>query len=166
MKRSKVATSDRRLVSSQLREAILANGQTAYRLGQLAEVNPGMIQRFLNGERGLTSDTIDRLSLAIGLRLVETGRGRGRPAKPRPVGPESGSIDIASVPAPPAALRADPAPIEEPGNSITDPEPSNQVEPETTGYADPQPQPVHDFLGRLFGPLNNSNGGASGPPPV
>jgi hypothetical protein len=84
--KTKALATDRRAVSYQLREAILASGSTAYRLGQSAGVDPGIIQRFVNDERSLTLPTLDRVALALGLRLVETGRRRGRPAKPRPVG--------------------------------------------------------------------------------
>ncbi len=73
---------DRRAVSHQLRESIADDGRTAYALGKAAGVDAGMIQRFVNRERGLTLETVDRLALALGMRLVETGRGRGRPAKP------------------------------------------------------------------------------------
>jgi hypothetical protein len=78
---------DQRTISHQLREAILADGRSAYSLGQAAEVDPGMIQRFLNRERGLTLDSVDRLGLALGLRLTVVGRspGRGRPRNPAKV---------------------------------------------------------------------------------
>jgi hypothetical protein len=74
---------DRRTISHQLREAVLADGRTAYALGQAAGIDPGVIQRFLNQERGLTLDTVDRLALALNLRLLEVARstGRGRPRK-------------------------------------------------------------------------------------
>ncbi len=80
--KTRAAATDRRSVSHQLREAIEADDRTAYALGRDAAVDPGVIQRFLNRERGLTLDTVDKLALALGLRLVETGRTRGRPSKP------------------------------------------------------------------------------------
>jgi transcriptional regulator with XRE-family HTH domain len=74
---------DHRTVGHQLRQAITEDGRTAFALGRDAEVDPGMIQRFLNGERGLTLATVDKLALALGLRLTIVGRlpGRGRPRK-------------------------------------------------------------------------------------
>src|SRR4051812_32331340 len=57
-------------VSDQLRAAIVATGLTAYSLGKSAGVDAGMIQRFLNGERGLNLAAVDRLAAALGLRLV------------------------------------------------------------------------------------------------
>jgi transcriptional regulator with XRE-family HTH domain len=93
--RSKAVPSSRRTIGQQLREVIEASGLTAYSLGRDAEVDPGMIQRFLNGERGLTLETINRLGLALGLRLVEGSRSRGRPSKPSRAG-------TPPVPTPPA----------------------------------------------------------------
>jgi hypothetical protein len=40
------------------------------------------VSRFLSGERGLTLATFDALAGALGLRLIESGKGRGRPARP------------------------------------------------------------------------------------
>jgi DNA invertase Pin-like site-specific DNA recombinase len=79
----KAATTDRRAISYALRAAIEADGRTAYGLGRDSEVEPGVIQRFLNGERTLALPVVDRLSLSLGLKLLSTGRGRGRPAKRR-----------------------------------------------------------------------------------
>jgi transcriptional regulator with XRE-family HTH domain len=69
-------------LSNQLRDVIDSRGLTAYALGKDAGVDPGVIQRFLNRERGLTMATADRLAEALGLRLVEVAaRGRGRPRR-------------------------------------------------------------------------------------
>jgi transcriptional regulator with XRE-family HTH domain len=79
------ATAAKHCVSYQLRELIEARGLTAYGLGQLAGVDPGVISRFLRAERTITLDTLDRLADALGLRLVEVAaRGRGRPRKAGP----------------------------------------------------------------------------------
>lgn len=72
-----VRTIAKHALSDQLREVIASRG-TAYAVAKSADVDPGIIQRFLTGERGLTVATLDRLAEALGLRLVETGR---RPAK-------------------------------------------------------------------------------------
>ena len=67
-------------ISGQLREIISGRGLTAYAVAQSAEVSPSVVSRFLSRERGLTLETFDAIAGALGLRLVETGRGRGRPA--------------------------------------------------------------------------------------
>ena len=75
------APTSRQVISGQLRMMIQARGMTAYALGQQAGVDPGMIQRFLNQERDIRLDTLDRLADVLGLRLVEGARGRGRPTR-------------------------------------------------------------------------------------
>jgi hypothetical protein len=37
-----------------------------------------MVARFVSGERDLRLGTVDRIASALGLRLVEVGRARGR----------------------------------------------------------------------------------------
>ena len=66
-----------RTVSDQLRDAIRDCGFSVRELGKQADVDDGIIHRFLADQRGLTTATIDRLAEALGLRLVES-RGRGR----------------------------------------------------------------------------------------
>lgn len=62
-----------------MREIIEARGLTAYAAGKLAGVDPGVVQRFLTGERDIRMETADRLALGLGLRLVEVARkGRAR----------------------------------------------------------------------------------------
>ncbi len=80
--------SDRHALSGQLRDVIASRGLTGYALGRLADVDPGVVQRFITGERDIRMETADRLSAVLGLRLVEVGRVRGRavPARPDPAG--------------------------------------------------------------------------------
>jgi Helix-turn-helix len=69
----------------QLRELIEARGLTPYAVGRLADppVDPGVVSRFLRGERDLYLETAGRLAAALGLRLVEVAkRGRARPSRP------------------------------------------------------------------------------------
>ncbi len=76
------AKSDARTVSHQLRKAIEGRGDlTAYQLGKDSGVDPGVISRFLSGQRGLTLAVADRLALALDLRLTPTPK---RPRKPAP----------------------------------------------------------------------------------
>jgi transcriptional regulator with XRE-family HTH domain len=76
-------TQPRHTLTYQLREIVASRGLTAQALGQMAEVDPGVISRFLNGRRDIRMETADRLALALGLRLTELARptGRVRPAK-------------------------------------------------------------------------------------
>lgn len=75
----------RQVITRQLRAIIDDTGLTAYALGRDAGVDPGVVQRFLNEERDIRLETLDRLAEVLGLRLVETGRGRSRaPKTPRP----------------------------------------------------------------------------------
>jgi Helix-turn-helix len=56
-------------ISDQLKKAIKASGRTAYAIGQQAGVDPGVITRFVNGERTLRLETVDRIAAALDLRL-------------------------------------------------------------------------------------------------
>jgi hypothetical protein len=81
--------SGRHSPSEQLREIVASRGLTAHALSVLTReagepVNVAVIARFLNGQRTITLDTLDRIALALGLRLVELGAGRYRPRQPAP----------------------------------------------------------------------------------
>ena len=73
-------------VSEALRRGIRDSGLSAYALGKLADVDPHQISRFLDGRRGLTANTIDRLAEALGLRLVTAPRPKGRPRRAKVTG--------------------------------------------------------------------------------
>ena len=66
-----------RPVSAQLRDEIRDSGMSVRELGKKADVDDGIIHRFLSDERGLTTATVDRLALVLGLKLVDA-RGGGR----------------------------------------------------------------------------------------
>lgn len=68
-----------RSFSDQLRDAIRDSGFPVRELGERSGVDDGVIHRFLNEQRGLTTGTVDKLTEALGLRLTE-GR---RPAATR-----------------------------------------------------------------------------------
>ncbi len=75
-------------LARKLRSVIEERGMTAFRLGKDSGVDAGVIQRFLNRERGLTLATVEKLAEVLGLRLVEGGPGPGRPrgrGRPRAV---------------------------------------------------------------------------------
>lgn len=73
-----------RSLSDQLRDAIRDSGLSVREIGRRADVDPGQLHRFLGQERGLTTDTLDRIAAALGLRLVEAPRPRRRKAAARP----------------------------------------------------------------------------------
>jgi transcriptional regulator with XRE-family HTH domain len=98
----------RHSLSYQLAETIEARGLTAYAVGKLAEVDPGVIARFLAGRRDIRLETADRLAAALGLRLVEVAARRpprrpGTAPRPRPIGdpldPADGPTDDDGPPA-------------------------------------------------------------------
>jgi transcriptional regulator with XRE-family HTH domain len=66
-----VSDPTRHPISHALREAIAARGLTASALARAAGVDPGVIKRYLDGRRGLTLATADKLSAALNLRLVD-----------------------------------------------------------------------------------------------
>jgi transcriptional regulator with XRE-family HTH domain len=68
-------------LSYQLREIIEARGLTAYAAARLADVDPGVVSRFLTGTSDIRLETADRLAAALGVRLVEVGRDAGRRAR-------------------------------------------------------------------------------------
>jgi len=63
-------------LSDQLRAAIEAHG-TPYGLALEAGVAPSVLSRFVSGERGLTTGTLDALAGPLGLKLIRAAR-RGR----------------------------------------------------------------------------------------
>ena len=69
-------------ISAHLKTAILPQDLTAADVGRLANIDQGIVSRFLTGKRGLTLATLDQVAAALGLRLVE-GVAR-RPTKARP----------------------------------------------------------------------------------
>jgi plasmid maintenance system antidote protein VapI len=56
-------------IVDQLRTAIVATELTSYRLGKDAGVSPGVIDRFVSGERDIRLETAARLATALGIEL-------------------------------------------------------------------------------------------------
>ncbi len=69
-------------MAGQLREIIGGRGLSAYSVGGMAGVSASVVSRFLSRERGLTLESFDAIAGALGLRLIETARGKARPPKP------------------------------------------------------------------------------------
>jgi transcriptional regulator with XRE-family HTH domain len=71
-----------RSFSEQLRDAMASGGHTGAELAEEAKVDPGVISRFLAGKREMRTGTVDRIAEALGLRLVEVARPRGKGKRP------------------------------------------------------------------------------------
>jgi transcriptional regulator with XRE-family HTH domain len=65
-------------VSARLREVIRSRGLTPYGVAKLADIDPVQVTIVVSGERDLRLATVDRIAAALGLRLVEVGRAKGR----------------------------------------------------------------------------------------
>ena len=91
----------RHTLSYQLREIIDSRGLTPYALGQLAEVDPGVVSRWLTGRRDIRMETADKLASALGVRLTETAASRATAA--RPSKPARRPARVAGRPALPSA---------------------------------------------------------------
>jgi transcriptional regulator with XRE-family HTH domain len=71
-------------VSEQLKAIIRGKGLTAYAVAQSAGLAVASIQRYLNGERGLSTTSFDRVCEVLDLELRKRPRDRrGRATSPR-----------------------------------------------------------------------------------
>ena len=61
-------------LASQLRAAIAATGQSLYAIAQASGVAAPVLQRFVNGERGITLETAGKLADYLGLALLPDPR--------------------------------------------------------------------------------------------
>jgi transcriptional regulator with XRE-family HTH domain len=97
-KPTRLRQSDRHAISGQLKDIIASRGLTAYAIGKQADVDPCVVQRFITGERDIRMETADRIAAALGVRLVEVGRPRGRvaPSPVRSVGRVAAAPRVAS----------------------------------------------------------------------
>jgi hypothetical protein len=57
-------------LTRQLQAAIAATGQSLYSISQATGVAAPILQRFVNGERGITLDTAGKLAEFLGLSLL------------------------------------------------------------------------------------------------
>jgi transcriptional regulator with XRE-family HTH domain len=58
-----------RLVDA-IRRAVEASSKTRYRIAKESGVSAGQLSRLVNGERGMTVDTIERLADYLGLQIT------------------------------------------------------------------------------------------------
>jgi len=61
-------------LTQQLQAAIAATGQSLYSLSQASGVAAPVLQRFVNGERGITLETAGKLAAHLGLSLLPDTR--------------------------------------------------------------------------------------------
>jgi len=59
-------------ISDQLREFIANSHLSRYAISKASEVDQSQLHRFVNGTGRLTTDSLDRIATALGLRLVQT----------------------------------------------------------------------------------------------
>jgi transcriptional regulator with XRE-family HTH domain len=57
-------------LARQLQAAIAATGQSLYAIAQASGVAAPVLQRFVNGERGITLETAGKLAAYLGLALM------------------------------------------------------------------------------------------------
>jgi transcriptional regulator with XRE-family HTH domain len=65
-------------LTDQLREYITDSGRNLKELGEESGVDASQLSRFMRGERGLTTDSLDKLCDTLGLRLVRERKPRKR----------------------------------------------------------------------------------------
>lgn len=58
-------------ITEQLKSAIAESGKTRYRIAQESGLSEAALSRFVNGERGLTTASLDALADVLGLELVK-----------------------------------------------------------------------------------------------
>lgn len=54
----------------EIRRAVETSGKTRYRIAKESGVSAGQLSRLVNGERGMTVDTIERLADYLGLQIT------------------------------------------------------------------------------------------------
>ena len=60
-------------IVDQLQKAIANSGQTEYAIAKRAGVSQSVLNRFMNGERGISLQTASKLCTCLGLSLVHQG---------------------------------------------------------------------------------------------
>jgi transcriptional regulator with XRE-family HTH domain len=65
-------------LSDQLREAVRNSAHSRYQISQATGISQGNLSRFVHGTAGLSLDSLDLLCEYLGLRVVETSKGKGK----------------------------------------------------------------------------------------
>jgi transcriptional regulator with XRE-family HTH domain len=63
-----------RTLTGQLRDYITGSGRNLKELGKESGVDASQLSRFMRGQRGLTTDSLDKLCAALRLKLVPERR--------------------------------------------------------------------------------------------
>ncbi len=61
-------------ISQQIRRLIESSGMSRYEIARQAGIEQSVLSRFMSGERGLTTLTLDRLGELFDLEIVQRGR--------------------------------------------------------------------------------------------
>jgi transcriptional regulator with XRE-family HTH domain len=59
-----------------IRRAVESSDKTRYRIAKESGVSAGQLSRLVNGERGMTVDTIERLADYLGLQITIAPKGK------------------------------------------------------------------------------------------
>lgn len=57
-------------LSDQVKQAIDDSGESRYAIAKATGIDESALAKFYNGQRGITTDTLDRLGAYLGLRIV------------------------------------------------------------------------------------------------
>lgn len=57
-------------LSDQVKRAIDDSGESRYAIAKATGIDESALAKFYNGQRGITTDTLDRLGAYLGLRIV------------------------------------------------------------------------------------------------
>jgi len=66
-------------LSDQLRQAIERSGVSRYSIWQQTGIDQGSLSKFMDGERGLSIESIDKLADLLGLHICTADAERRRP---------------------------------------------------------------------------------------
>ena len=67
--------------SDEIRAAVQNCGKTRYRIAKETGIDAAALCRFVQGKMGLTTDTLDKLTEYLGLRIVTGKPRKGRKTK-------------------------------------------------------------------------------------
>jgi transcriptional regulator with XRE-family HTH domain len=61
-----------------MRKAVESSGQTRYRIAKESGVSAAQLSRLVNGERGLSVDSVEKLADYLGLRITVEPKAKAR----------------------------------------------------------------------------------------
>jgi ribosome-binding protein aMBF1 (putative translation factor) len=65
-------------ITTAVRKAIERSGLTRYQISQATGIDQGSLSRFVRGQRGLNTTSLDKLALLLGFRIVERSKPKGK----------------------------------------------------------------------------------------